>query len=143
MDNKLMAMLRELRHLGRLGFDGKGGQGRIVSMLSKDGPMTQRELTDRLGIQPGSASEILGKLERAGQIARTQNETDRRTVDIALTEAGRAKAEEVAAEREAQVHEMFSVLTEEEKASLLAALEKLNKVWLERDKKHRHDEPKE
>lgn len=141
MDNKLTVMLRELRHLGRMGFDSKGGQGRVMRMLSQDGPMKQRELTERLGIQPGSASEVLGKLERAGLITRSQSETDRRSVDIALTEAGKTRAEEVALERAAQVHEMFSVLTQEEKASFLAVMEKLNRAWFERGKKCRRGEP--
>ena len=47
--------------------------------------MTQKALTARLGVQPGSASEVLNKLEQAGLILRTPSETDHRTTDIHLT----------------------------------------------------------
>ena len=138
-DNKLMVMLHELRHMGRFGIDGKGGQNGILRMLSEDGAMTQRTLTERLGIQPGSASEVLGKLEKAGFITRTQSEADRRTTDVALTDEGRAQAAEAASQRDARVHEMFSVLSEEEKAAFLATMEKLNRAWAEKAKEHRRE----
>lgn len=138
-DNKLMAMLHELRHMGRFGFDGKGGQNRILRMLTEDGAMTQRALTERLGIQPGSASEVLGKLEKAGFITRTQSAADRRTTDVALTDAGRAQAAEAAARRDERVHEMFSVLSGEEKAELLTAMEKLNRAWSAKAKEQGRD----
>ena len=135
-DNKLQAMIRELGHASRFHFDGKGGQGRILRILSETGMMTQRELTERLGIQPGSASEVIGKLEKAGLIARTASEADRRTADISLTEAGKAQAEEQMAHRKERSREMFSALTDEEKKTLLALLEKLNGSWV----KHGHRE---
>ena len=139
-DNKLMTNIHEMRHLGRFGFDGKGGQNRILRILSEDGAMTQRELTERLGIQPGSASEVLGKLEKAGLIIRSQNTADRRTTDVAVTDAGRTQAAEAAAHRDERVHEMFAVLSADEKAVLLAGLEKLNRAWKEKDKEHRRGE---
>ena len=91
--------------------------------------MTQRELTERLGIQPGSASELVGKLERAGLITRTPSETDRRTADIRLTEAGLARRQEQEKEQAGR-ESLFAVLSEEEKQTLLALLEKLHQAWL-------------
>lgn len=132
MDSKLQAMIRELGHASRFRFDGKGGQGRILRILSETGTMTQRELTERLGIQPGSASEVIGKLEKAGLIQRTASEADRRTADITLTEAGKAQAAEQAAQRQDRNREMFASLTEEEKKTLLTLLEKLNGSWAKR-----------
>ena len=93
-DGKLMALILALGHAGRFHFDERGGQRRALGLLPAEGPMTQRELTERLGIQPGSASELVGKLERAGLITRTPSETDRRTADIRLTEAGLARRQE-------------------------------------------------
>jgi len=139
VDGKLMVNIHELRHMGRFGFDGKGGQNGILRMLSEDGAMTQRALTERLGIQPGSASEVLGKLEKAGFITRTQSEADRRTTDVALTDEGRAQAAEAASRRDARVHEMFSVLSEEEKAAFLATMEKLNRAWSEKGREYRRE----
>ena len=105
------------------------GQGRVLHILSEDGPMTQRELTEKLGIQPGSASEVIGKLERAGLVARTPSEADRRTADVRLTEAGKLHREERQAREQAQRPTLFEALTDEEKKTLLATLEKLHASW--------------
>lgn len=64
--------------------------------MNEVGEITQRELTERIGVQPGSASEVIAKLESAELIVRTQNPVDRRTTDIRLTDKGRTLASETA-----------------------------------------------
>lgn len=144
MDNKLIINLRDLGHMLRFLFEGKGSQKRILIILSETGKMTQRELTERIGIQPGSASEVIGKLESAGFIKRTPSVADRRTTDIQLTEIGQVQAEEAVRQRKTRHQEMFSCLSEEEKETMLKLLEKLNADWdnryHEKNKEHRHDE---
>ena len=130
VNGKLVTLLRVLGHVGHH-MDAKGGQGRVLSLL-KEGEMTQRELTEKLGIQPGSASEIIGKLEKGGCLIRTPSLTDRRTADISLTEEGARRAEEHIARTQARREEMFSALTDEEKANLLQLLEKLYADWEEK-----------
>lgn len=132
LENKLIVNLRETGHMIRFLFEGKGSQKRILIILHESGGMTQRELTERLGVKPGSASEVIGKLESAGLILRTSSREDRRTTDIRLTEAGREKAEEALSQRKQRHQEMFSCLSEEEKADFLRLLEKLNADWDER-----------
>lgn len=129
MDNKLIRNLRELGHTIRFLFEGKGSQKRILIILHETGTITQRELTERIGIKPGSASEVIGKLESSGLICRTQSEVDRRTTNIELTETGRVQAEEAASQRKKRHQEMFSCLSPEEKETLLMLLEKLNTDW--------------
>ena len=126
---KLLAMLRVLGHADRLHFDGRGGQNRALKLLREDEAMTQRELTERLGIQPGSASELIGKLERAGLIVRTPSEADRRTADVRLTQAGAASLAERAGAEKSGTEELFSALTGEERETLLELLEKLYRAW--------------
>lgn len=132
LDQKLVMNLRDLGHMIRFLFEGKGSQKRILIILLEAGTMTQRELTERIGIQPGSASEVIGKLEDSGFIQRTPSQSDRRTTDIHLTEAGRARALEAAQQRKSRHREMFSCLTEEERETLLILLEKLNRYWDDR-----------
>lgn len=128
-NNKLIMNLRDLGHMIRFLFEGKGSQKRILIILHETGSMTQRELTERLGVQPGSASEVIGKLESAGLIQRTQSSEDHRTSEIRLTDTGREKACEAAQQRKQRHQEMFSGLSEEEKETLLALTEKLNADW--------------
>lgn len=128
-NDKLIINLRDMSHVMRSLYEGKGSQKRILIVLNETGAITQRELTERLGIQPGSASEVLAKLESAGLITRTPSETDRRTTDIALTEIGQTRASEVIAQRNERHAEMFSCLSSAEKDTLLALLEKVNTDW--------------
>lgn len=128
-DDKLIKNFRNLGHTIRFAFGGKGSQERILSVLYKKGNMTQRELTEHIGIQPGSASEVIGKLENAGWILRTPSSTDRRTADIELTDSGRIKAGEAIRRRSIRHQEMLSCLSEEEKEVLLTLTEKLNEDW--------------
>ena len=126
---RLVSNLREIGHTLRAVSEGKGSQKRILVVLSQSGAITQSELTELLGIQPGSASEVLGKLEAAGLITRAQSEADRRTTDVRLTEAGEAAAKEAYAQRMARNAQMFAFLSEQEKAALLALLERVNEAW--------------
>ena len=126
---RLVSNFREIGHTLRAVSEGKGSQKRILVVLSQSGAITQSELTERLGIQPGSASEVLGKLEAAGLITRAQSEADKRTTDVRLTEAGEAAAREAYAQRMARNAQMFAFLSEQEKAALLALLERVNEAW--------------
>lgn len=139
IDNKLIMNLRDLGHMIRFLFEGKGSQKRILIILYEAGSMTQRELTERLGVQPGSASEVIRKLENAGLILRKQSQTDRRTTDIQLTESGQTEAEKAVRQRQIRHQEMFSCLSIEEKEILLALIEKLNTDW---DNRYRENDKK-
>lgn len=129
MNDNLILTLRDISHMMRMQYEGKASQKRILILLHEAGTITQKELTERLGVQPGSASEILSKLENAGLIIRTQNETDRRTTDIQLADAGKKLALEAAEQRQKRHEEMFFCLTTEEKTTLLSLLEKICTDW--------------
>lgn len=129
VNNKLIWNFRDIGHTIRRIFEGKGSQKRVMIVLNETGTITQRELTERLGIQPGSASEVIGKLESAGLLKRTPSPSDRRTTDIQLTEAGKSAAIEARAQREARHIQMFSCLTEDEKDTLVQLLERVNSFW--------------
>lgn len=132
INKELILHMRDLNHIMRSLYEGKASQQRILIILNEVGNITQRDLTQRLGIQPGSASEILAKLENAGLIARAVSETDRRTANISLTELGMRTAMEAAERRNRRHVEMFACLSDGEKADLLNLLEKLNEDWTRR-----------
>ena len=137
IDEKLFALLNRLGRTGHGTSNGKSSQNRILQILRRSGCLTQRELTEQLGIQPGSVSEILKKLEAAGLITRQSNSEDRRTVDITLTDAGKTQAEE--SRSHYANHALFESLTDEEKQQLLSLLEKVSGDWHRRfHDDHRH-----
>lgn len=107
----------------------KVSQSRILIVLQEQGMMTQRDLTPHLQIQPGSASEILAKLEKRGLIEKEPLESDRRTARIFLTEEGSRMAAEAMQQRRELHKEMFACLSREEKAQLVTLLEKMQMDW--------------
>lgn len=114
----------------KLGSSGiRQTQGRILKILYLHGPMTQGVLQDKLGIQPGSMSEIAAKLERKGLLRREKNETDKRKVLLSLTDAGRLDVENYKAQGSPARGHRFSALSEEEQKTLCALLEKLMSSW--------------
>lgn len=129
INDKLIINFRDISHTMRSLYEGRGSQKRILMVLLETGPITQRALTERLGIQPGSASEVLSKLEHAGLILRAASAKDRRTTDISLTEEGRRQAEEARALRDRRHEQMFSCLSQSEKVQLLTLLETISKDW--------------
>lgn len=132
INDKLITNICDMNHIMRFLYEGKASQKRILIILLEVNNITQRELTERLGIQPGSASEVLAKLESAGLITRTANEADHRTTNITLTADGKQLAMEAARQRSRRHVEMFSCLSEDEKTTLLALLEKINADWDQR-----------
>lgn len=136
-NNKLIWNFRDIGHTMRQISEGRGSQKRILILLRETDGMTQKALTARLGVQPGSASEVLNKLEQAGLILRTPSETDHRTTDIRLTPDGEALAKEASAKRAERHEQMFAVLSEEEKDTLIALLERVNAHW---DQVYRHSD---
>lgn len=129
VNEHLILSLRDISHTMRALYEGKGSQKRVLMLLREAGSITQRELTARLGIQSGSASEVIAKLEGAGLLTRTLSEADRRTADVSLTEEGRRQADEALEQRRQRHEEMFSVLTLEEKMQLLSLVEKIDEDW--------------
>lgn len=135
INNQMIRNFWDISHTMRQISEGKGSQKRILMILKENREITQRELIRHLGIQPGSASEVIGKLEAAGLILRTPSQTDHRTADIRLTEAGEAAAGEAYAKREQRHQEMFACLSEGEKQTLLGLLEKINMSWSQQYRK--------
>ena len=137
ISDEIILNLLDIKHTMRYLYEGKGSQKSILILLREAKQITQRQLTDRMGIQPGSASEVLSKLENAGLVVRTASKADRRTSNITLTEAGKRMADEAAKQRTTRHREMFSCLTDEERTQLLALLEKVNTDW---DERYRREE---
>ncbi|MCI6995264.1 MAG: MarR family transcriptional regulator [Eubacterium sp.] len=135
INDKLIMNLRDISHTMRSLYEGRGSQKRILIILHEVGKITQRALTERLGIQPGSASEVIAKLECAELIMRTPSESDRRTADIQLSDKGRELASQAVNQRRRRHEEMFSCLSEDEKTELLTLLEKINTDWEQRYRK--------
>lgn len=132
INEELVHGLLDINHMMRMLYEGKASQSRILIILYEQKVMNQKDLTEFLGIKPGSVSEILSKLERAELIRRVHSEKDRRTMEISLTDEGKKLAKEAVERRQERHKQMFVCLAENEQKTLLSLLKKLDEDWRER-----------
>ena len=104
------------------------GFGHILDLLVENNGMSQQQLAASLYIRPQSISEAIGILESRGYIRKEASPADRRVTLIHITEEGRAQAAVLAGERRQHAQQFFTVLTEEEKDSLMQILSKLDRT---------------
>ncbi|MBQ3379309.1 MAG: MarR family transcriptional regulator [Clostridia bacterium] len=97
----------------------------MILLDAGEGGMRQKDIAKELGINPSSLSEQIDRLESDRYIERRANPEDKRSTLIVLTEKGRARAYEVADERQKAAAQFCKSLTEDEKDTLIALLEKL------------------
>jgi DNA-binding MarR family transcriptional regulator len=64
----------------------------VVALLHRDGPLTQRQLSQALKCTPRNVTGLIDALEKAGFVARNQHPTDRRATLVTLTDRGQAVA---------------------------------------------------
>lgn len=99
------------------------GQGRILALLKLKPEMSQKELSAILDIRSQSLGELLGKLESQGYLTRTPSESDRRSLDIRLTDLGRQASEQL--EPTPDSESFFGCLTPEELQTFSGFLDRL------------------
>ena len=93
----------------------------------RDG-VTMSELSRMLLVSNGNATAVVDRLERDGLVRRTQSETDRRTVFVALTVGGLAQFEGLAAAHEAEIGKLFARLNETDLDALTEILKRMGKT---------------
>ncbi len=102
---------------------GNASRRRIIALLDERGPLTQRELRELLGIQAGSLSELVSRMEKFGVLTRAVDQRDRRRTVLTLTELGYKRAREP---REMNDERLFAALTPEEREELRQMLQKID-----------------
>lgn len=102
-------------------------QDRILKILENKEVKTQKEIQETLGIQPGSISEIISKLEARGMVTRDKDEQDKRKVLLKITEAGIESIKETSYEEKEK--DLYKELSKEEQEILKGILRKLVDSW--------------
>lgn len=86
------------------------------------------ELSRMLLVSNGNATAVVDRLEREALVRRTPSASDRRTVHVALTEAGIAAFEQLATGHEAEVDRLFASLGEAEIETLTDILKRMGRT---------------
>ncbi len=120
--SRLLLRLHESR-LRPLGF----GMQQLPALFALEarGPLTQRALTQEARVEQPSMAEMLGRLERAGMIARSPHPEDRRSSSIALTRTARTRLPKAKAELVRGEADAMAGFSAEEKKLLRALLQRV------------------
>lgn len=100
------------------------GYGRILDVLSKSDGLSQREIAEILNIRPQSASEAVASMESQGLVEKKISEQDKRCSLIYITQQGRDRQIALRNERIENARRIFEPLTDNEKETLFALLNK-------------------
>jgi DNA-binding MarR family transcriptional regulator len=94
-------------------------------VLARDMAHTPVALSRLLGVDSGSVTRTVDRLEREGLVRRDRSSADRRVVNLTLTEAGRSAAEQVGAIVPAVLNRRLASFTSLEFATFGRLLRKL------------------
>ncbi|MBI3647586.1 MAG: MarR family transcriptional regulator [Actinobacteria bacterium] len=95
------------------------------------------ELADQLGLAESSVTRLVDRLEGHRLVVRRVLPTDRRSIAVALTPAGRRVAEAVARGRRAYLTEMLEALEPSERGELVRLFAKVASAQAEKEERER------
>lgn len=100
----------------------------ILMQLYHKGASGMSELSERFGISPAAASQLVDKLVQADLLLRTENPNDRRAKQVALTARGKQLIEQGIAERYRWMEKLDENLSLEERNKVAEALKILDEA---------------
>src|SRR6266481_3718814 len=100
---------------------------RVLEVLLHKGPLPVNTIGPKVWLTPGSISVAVDRLEKKALVKR-RNTDDRRVRLVELTSKGRALITKTFREHAAAMEEVASVLSTEERRTLLGLLKKLGKA---------------
>ncbi len=116
-----LVQARQIRDpLGHLHPDLTGPQIHVVACLGVSGtPIAMTELGHRICASAPTMTGVIDRLERQGLVARERDESDRRVVLIALTEAGRAAFRTLEEDAGEKITNLLSCLSHDERETFV------------------------
>ena len=100
----------------------------IMHVVKEEGKLHVAEIGHKLQIAKAQMTHLIDKLVELGLVERQMDATDRRTLNIDLTEKGKARLEEHENAMVNAVRENMSSLTESEIVSLSSSLRNLRDI---------------
>lgn len=97
----------------------------VLDALYHKGSLSINQITQLILSTGGNMTVVINNMEKHGWITRCAHPGDRRSTVVSLTEAGRRLFEAIFPEHLRDLEACFSVLTEEEKDTLMSLLRKV------------------
>lgn len=101
----------------------------VLFHLDRAEPIIARRLAASMGRSSAALSKALAKLERRGLVKRQENQADRRSALVTITEAGAAAVEEVLPQRLALEAAAVGALTDRQRADADRVLQVVAQVF--------------
>jgi DNA-binding MarR family transcriptional regulator len=127
-DDDLHRLLRRIVQSGLLephdhdGVVASASEVFAIGELAEGGPLTQRELGDRLGLEKSTVSRLAAGLQERGWLLRERDPGNRRYYRLALTDEGRAVAVRFGRHLRRGHDVLLAALSEQERAGLTLGL---------------------
>ena len=99
----------------------------MAALFRRRDGVTMSDLSRMLLVSNGNATTVVDRLEADGLVKRTQSETDRRTVFVALTPEGLERFDTLAVGHEREVNGLFAGLNETDLEALTEILKRMGK----------------
>ncbi|TMD30908.1 MAG: MarR family transcriptional regulator [Chloroflexi bacterium] len=96
----------------------------VLNLLA-EGPISQQELGEQLGIDRTTVVELIDELERKGAVVRKRNPTDRRSYALNLTPRGRTVQKRASRAFDDAANEFFDSIKPTERQALAEMLRRL------------------
>ena len=97
----------------------------VLELLYHKGRQPLQQIGNKILLASGSITYVVDKLEKRGYLLRVSCPSDRRVTYAEITKEGEAYMVEVFPKHEQHLHELLSVLTNEEKDEAIKLLKKL------------------
>lgn len=97
-------------------------QLRVLTLASTRGSLNNRQVADSLGVHISNASRISERLVQSGLLSRRDSPSDRRYVELTLTDKGAQLVDVVTAHRRAVFHRFLVLLSDTQRSDLTRAL---------------------
>ena len=96
-----------------------------LRILSEHDGLTQRELSDKVGVHPNTAVPALDNMEKHGLVKRVRHPSDRRRMCVHLTPKGRRLRDEMLPEVKAMVYRSIAHLTPAELDTFFKVMDRI------------------
>jgi MarR family 2-MHQ and catechol resistance regulon transcriptional repressor len=100
----------------------------VLEALLHKGPLTVKQLGEKVLLTSGSMTTAVDRLEKRGLVTRCDDEKDRRTRIIRLTDAGKELISEAFTKHRLAMDSAVSGFNQQERADLLPLLRRLGRI---------------
>ncbi|WP_084748670.1 MarR family winged helix-turn-helix transcriptional regulator [Clostridium mediterraneense] len=102
------------------------GQPPLLFALKHEDGQRQKDIAEKLNIQPATVNVMAKRLEKGGFIEKREDSEDKRVSRLYLTDKGRKTCENAKLAMLSVNKELFDILTNEEKENFKNILKKIN-----------------